>query len=146
MTLPTANIAAFRQRVNDFYISKGLSFAREREKLLPVADASAMLFDINEPLIELLSQLEPYGNGNSQPIFLSENTLVKMVRRMGAEGQHVRLHVDDGRSSLELVAFSAPEHFFVEPGVRVKIWYQPEINEWQGRRSVQGRLLHLELE
>ena len=146
VTLPTANIAAFRQRVNDFYISKGLSFAREREKLLPVADASAMLFDINEPLIELLSQLEPYGNGNSQPIFLSENTLVKMVRRMGAEGQHVRMHVDDGRSSLELVAFSAPEHFFVEPGVRVKIWYQPEINEWQGRRSVQGRLLHLELE
>lgn len=146
VTLPTANIAAFRQRVNDFYISKELSFAQEREKLLPVADVSAMLVDIDEPLIELLSQLEPYGNGNSQPIFLSENTLVKMVRRMGAEGQHVRLHVDDGRSSLELVAFSAPEHFFVEPGVRVKIWYQPEINEWQGRRSVQGRLLHLELE
>jgi len=64
---------------------------------------------------------------------------------MGAEGQHVKLELGDRHSvSVQFLAFSAPPHFFVEPGERVTIWFQPMLNEWQGRRSVEGRLMHLE--
>jgi hypothetical protein len=45
---------------------------------------------------------------------------------------------------MQFLAFSAPQHFFVEPGEYVTIWYQPTVNEWMGRRTVEGRLLHLE--
>jgi hypothetical protein len=45
-----------------------------------------------------------------------------------------------------MLAFSAPDHFFVEPGEKVTVWYTVDINEWQGRRSVEGRLLHLDVE
>lgn len=67
------------------------------------------------------------------------------VRRMGADSQHVKLTLkNDTGDSIDMLAFSAPEHFFVEPGAVIDVWYQPDINEWQGRRSVEGRLLHLE--
>ena len=146
VTLPTANIVAFRERVNAFYREKQLQLAVERAKLLPSADVTASFDAVTEGLIELINTLEPFGSGNPQPIIRSEHLIVRHVRRMGSDGQHVKLELaDTAGQALSMLAFSAPEHFFVEPGVRVTVWYQPDINEWQGRRSVEGRLLHLEL-
>jgi len=92
-----------------------------------------------------MSTLEPFGSGNPAPILCSRSVVVLYVRRMGADGQHVKLTVDDRQTKLEMLAFNAPEHFFAEIGSSVHVWYQPDINEWQGRRSVEGRLLHVEL-
>ncbi len=144
VTLPTANIPAFRARVNEFYASQKL--VDQAKLLLPQADVSIELFEhINEQLIEELAQLEPFGNGNPEPVLHTENLLVTNQRRMGAEAQHVKLELQDSTGkAMQFLAFSAPEHFFVEPGEYVTIWFQPTINEWMGRRTVEGRLLHLE--
>lgn len=142
VTLPTANIQAFRERVNKFYRDQNL--LDQADLLLPRADATTTLDEISEALIEQLATLEPFGNGNAQPVLRSENLLVLHQRRMGADGQHVKLTLQDSAIKLDMLAFNAPEHFFAEPGDWVTVWYQPDINEWQGRRSVEGRLLHLE--
>jgi single-stranded-DNA-specific exonuclease len=144
VTMPTANIPAFRARVNEFYTSQKLF--DQAKLLLPKADISVeQLEAVSEELIEQLAQLEPFGNGNPEPVLHAENVLVTNQRRMGAEAQHVKLEVQDrGGTSMQVLAFSAPAHFFVEPGEYVTIWFQPIINEWQGRRSIEGRLLHLE--
>lgn len=145
LTLPTRNIPAFRQRVNEFY--RSLSLFNQPALLLPKADVTILsLADINEGLLEQLALMEPFGNGNPEPVFKGENLLVTNQRRMGSEAQHIKLELKDSQgSTLQMLAFSAPEHFFVEPGERVSVWFQPTINEWQGRRSVEGRLLHLEV-
>lgn len=143
VTMPTANIAAFRQRVNEFYRAQKLF--NQQQLLLPKADTIAVLGDVTEQLVSLIATLEPFGNGNMQPVLKSENVLVITQRRMGADAQHVKLEVrDQAGGRLQLLAFNAQKHFFAEPGEYVTIWYQPDINEWQGRRSVEGRLLHLE--
>lgn len=144
VTLPTKNIAAFRDRVNEFYVSQKL--LNQGLLLLPKADISVPSIDIvSESLIDQLAQLEPFGSGNPEPILHAENLLVINQRRMGAEAQHLKLELQDGnRKAMQFLAFSAPEHFFVEPGEYVSVWFQPIVNEWQGRRSVEGRLLHLE--
>ena len=143
VTLPVENIAAFRRRVNEFY--RELKLREQTALLLPQADTTAQLAHITEDLIAQIATLEPFGSGNPQPIIKSENLLVTNVRRMGAEGQHVKLELQDDTVRLQMLAFSAPDHFFVEPGEYVTAWYQPDINEWNGRRSVEGRLLHLEI-
>lgn len=143
VTLPTKNIPAFRERVNQFYRDQKLF--NQPDLLLPKADVAASFGDVTEGLIEQISTLEPFGNGNPQPILKTENALVTNQRRMGANAQHVKLTLQDAEgATLALLAFSAPEHFFVEPGDRVDVWYQPDINEWNGWRTVEGRLLHLE--
>ena len=144
VTLPTKNIPLFRERVNEFYRTKNL-FNQEM-LLLPKEDvAVTALGEIHEKLLVDLAALEPFGNGNPEPVLKAEGLLVVNQRRMGAEGQHIKLELQDttGRR-LQFLAFNAPEHFFVEPGEYVTIWFQPTLNEWQGRRSVEGRLLHLE--
>ena len=143
VTLPTASIPEFRKRVNEFYRIKKLS--NQKSLLLPREDAVASLAHVSEELVSSIATLEPFGNGNPEPILSSQNLRVFYRRRMGAEEQHIKLGLQDidGRK-LYVIAFTAPEHFFVDTGERVTIWYKPTINEWQGRRSVEGYLLRLE--
>lgn len=145
VSLPTANIAAFRQRVNEYY--RSLNLTNQVALLLPRADIVVDdLSEVDELLVEQLALLEPFGSGNLQPVLQINNVRVINVRRMGAESQHVKLEVRDiaGRS-VQLLAFSAPNEWFVQPGQSVNVWFQPTLNVWQGRRSVEGRLLHLEI-
>ncbi len=144
VTLPSANIEAFRKRVNEFYASQKLE--HQQALLLPRADTEAEFSEVTEALVNHIAQLEPFGNGNPQPILKTNDVTVMSFRRMGAEGQHVKLELRSHEGTvLQLLAFNAPEHFFVEPGTHIAIWYQPDINEWNGRRTVEGRLLHLEV-
>jgi single-stranded-DNA-specific exonuclease len=144
VTLPTANIAAFRQRVNEFYRTKKLF--NQTQLLLPKEDVSIdSLGDIGETFITHLEQLEPFGSGNPEPVIKAEGLIVVNMRRMGADAQHVKLELQDSaNNTMHFLAFNAPGYFFVEPGEYVTVWFQPGVNEWMGRRSVEGRLLHLE--
>lgn len=144
VTLPTENIDAFRRRVNEFYRSQKLF--NQAALLLPKADVTiADLSEVNETLLDQLKSLEPFGNANPEPVLKIENILVVGTRKMGADAQHIKLELQDAQNSrMQFLAFNAPDHFFVEPGESVTIWFQPTLNEWQGRRSVEGRLLHLE--
>lgn len=143
VTLPVVNIPAFRKRVNDFY--KDAKLKNQADLLLPKSDVDARLSELSESLVADISKLEPFGSGNSQPILRSSQVKVSNLRRMGQDAQHVKLTVTEDGSSIEMLAFGAPEHFFQEPGTIVSVWYQVDINEWNGRRSVEGRLLHLEV-
>lgn len=145
VTLPTKNIPLFRRRVNEFYRTKNLF--NQEALLLPREDVVVPLFaEVHEGLLAELAWLEPFGNGNPEPVLKARDVLVMNVRRMGADAQHVKLELrDEAGNSLQFLAFNAPEHFFVEPGEYVTVWFQPTLNEWQGRRNVEGRLLHLEI-
>ena len=143
VTMPTANVELFRKRVNEFY--KELKLVEQAKLLLPSADVDAALHEVTAELIDTLSQLEPFGSGNPQPILRTAEVLVIGVRRMGDNGQHVKLSTKDATGlKIDLLAFNAADYFFVEVGATINVWYSPEINEWQGRRSVEGKLLHLE--
>lgn len=143
VTLPTKNIAKFRDSVNEFYES--LNLKNQLEKLLPKADVTiADLSEVTEELVGKLAQLEPFGNGNPEPVLQLNEVLVTNVRCMGADNQHVKIQVQDVNSKrIELLAFNADKSWFIEPGERINIWFEPNINEWNGNRSVEGRLLHL---
>lgn len=142
VTLPTENIPAFRKRVNDFYRQQKLQ--NQEALLLPQADVEAVFQDLIEELVDDLKRLEPFGHGNPQPILKSTDVTVKHQRRMGAENQHVKLTLELDGQAIDMIAFSAPDHFFVEPGEKISVWYTIDINEWNGRRSVEGQILHIE--
>jgi len=144
VTLPTKNIPAFRERVNQFF--KDQKLRDQAVLLLPRADTDAEIVELTEELVDALATLEPFGHGNPQPVLKSTELLVMDQRKMGDSSQHVKLTLKNQLGqSIQMLAFSAPDHFFVEPGEKVTVWYTVDINEWQGRRSVEGRLLHLEL-
>lgn len=143
VTLKTTKISEFRLSVNEYY--KSLKLSDQKAHLLPKADITLSNFDdIDEDLVEQIAQLEPFGDSNTQPIFLIENLSVENVRKMGDQNQHIKLTLTDLQGdSLQGLAFGAPEHFFVGVGEIVNIWCTLDINEWMGNRSVEGRLLEV---
>ena len=145
VTLETAQIPAFRRRVNEFYDS--LNLTDQVRFLQPSADVEIKDFtEITEELVEQIARMEPFGNGNPEPILKIAHAVVAGVRRMGANGQHVKIALRDAsEKTLQVLAFNAPEMFFREPGDEIAAWFQPNINEWNGVRTVEGRLLHVEL-
>ena len=142
VTLETEKIGDFRRRVNEFYDS--LQLQNQERYLLPRADVKVDDFsEIDEELVENLAKMEPFGNGNPEPVLKITRASVLSVRRMGADGQHVKLALRDKNGKvLQMLAFNAPEEFFREPGDEVAAWFQPTVNEWQGVRTVEGKLLH----
>lgn len=145
VTLEAVKITDFRRSVNEHYRALRLDEQDQLKHLAPKLDVSCTAFTyIDEALLEMLQLLEPYGNGNPEPIFHFQNMTVVHRREMGAQGQHVKLQIEDERGDRRaFIAFSAPEHFYVSAGNGVDVWCHLMVNEWQGRRSIEGRLLEI---
>lgn len=144
VTLLTQDIAKFRDRINEFYKSQNLD-ANQSDLLLPKADTTAEFSELTEDIVKLISQLEPFGQGNPQPILKTEGLLVIGAKKMGDNSQHIKLELKDKNGQkMQFLAFSAPDHFFVEIGAKINVLYLVDINEWQGSCSVEGKILYLE--
>lgn len=144
VTLKTKHIVKFREAVNEFYASQNIE--NQERHLAPKADVTLGSFEwIDEELIALIATLEPFGNGNPEPIFCFEKVKVVGERLMGDKKQHIKLQLEDNKGNLlQFLAFSAPEHFFGLIGEEIRVWCKLVINEWRGVRSVEGRILGIE--
>lgn len=145
VTLQTKNIAAWRDAMGAHY--RSLKLENQLRFMEPVADVTLddfTLWEVDE--IQELDALEPYGMGNPQPIAAVGPLTVMTRRTMGAENQHVKYGLADRHGQRrEFVAFNAADKFTTEPGETVRIWAEPSINEWRGRRAAEGRLLKMEI-
>ena len=137
-------IEKFRTAVNEYYRSLNLE---NQERFLGVREDLTVdeFEELTLELIEELGKLEPYGEGNGEPIFLLPEVRVVDVARLGADGKHLRLTVWDKQGkSLKLMQFFAPEeNLKVQPGAVANVWMTLAENEFRGIRSVEGRILKL---
>ncbi len=104
---------------------------------LPV-DAETSLADLDFALVGKLAELEPCGYANPQPTFASRGLEVISARLVGAEGKHLKLTVREPRSrvAVDAIAFRLGEWYGNLPA-RVDLAYALEINEYNGRKSLQ---------
>ena len=109
---------------------------------LPV-DCEVDLSRISMDLLVELEVMEPTGHGNPQATFLTRDLHVRHCRRVGAEGQHLKLRLaGNGGSPIDAIGFGLGDWALQMPP-RIDCVYHPEINEWNGRRSLQMRLLDI---
>jgi single-stranded-DNA-specific exonuclease len=121
----------------------------EREGLRPTLwiDAEVILDELNWAAREQLARLEPTGYQNPTPRLLARNVRVRDVRTVGG-GKHLRLVLDRDPHSpvIDGVAFSQGEWAQrLQVDDRIDIVFQLEVNEWQGRQSLQLNIQDLRL-
>jgi single-stranded-DNA-specific exonuclease len=107
--------------------------------LLPTLDIDAEVDanQVSETLWEELQMLEPTGYTNGAPVFMMRNAYILEYRLVGKESRHIKFKVARaGRPPLDAIGFGLGEWAEYLPG-HVDIAYQLEINEWNGRRSLQ---------
>lgn len=134
----------FRRQMNEYYRSLKL---KDQERFLEVKEDLVVrdLKDLSLELIGELAQLEPFAEGNSEPVFLLPEVRVTEVARLGADGEHLRMVVEDDKGeSLKLMQFFASkENLGIQPGGRADVWMTLTENEFRGIRSVEGRVLRV---
>ncbi|MAU09276.1 MAG: single-stranded-DNA-specific exonuclease RecJ [Anaerolineaceae bacterium] len=111
-------------------------------ELLPelAIDMELSMRQLSMALIEELSVLEPTGNGNEQPIFLTRNVRVVESRTVGADGQHLKLRVAaDNEPPIDCIGFRLG-HWNDNMPDYLDVAYCLEVNEWHGRRNLQLNL------
>lgn len=145
VTLKSDKIDVWRQAMTTYH--KSLKLGDQLRYLLPNADVILEGFgNLHEQLISDIAKLEPYGNGNPAPIFRVGPVEVIGRRTMGDHGQHVKYTLLDSQGgTLQTIAFHKSDEFTAEIGEKVAVWIELTLNEWQGRRTVEGRLLRMEM-
>nr|MBN1229518.1 single-stranded-DNA-specific exonuclease RecJ [Anaerolineae bacterium] len=105
-------------------------------------DHELALSEATMDLIDSLSALEPTGEANPQPVFMTRNMRITSRAQVGAEGKHLKLRLFDGEGELDAIAFRWGDFLDNLPDI-VDVAYHLEINEWNGRRSIQINVLDI---
>ena len=137
VTLQPAQVDLFRARLNEL-----ARLALKPEQLEPSLklDAEVAGSDLTVDLVEQLAALAPTGQGNPPVQWMIRGlTHRQPPQRMGRENQHVKWRLTDGQAALEAVWWNGGEA--PAPAGRFDLAFIPTLNDYQGRRSVQLRVL-----
>jgi single-stranded-DNA-specific exonuclease len=122
------------------------AFEAEAERLLAGSDlvprleidAEVRPADVTRELALELKRLEPFGAGNPEPVLLMRGMTVAQ-RRVVGEG-HLRLRLSRDGFTFSAIAFRMAARETAGP---VDVAFFPELNEWNGRSSLQLRVKDL---
>ena len=131
-TVRNENLALFQERLTEVAVRRldGLDLKPSIE-----VDAELQLQDVDWALLGHLEKLEPTGQANSTPVFMSRDVQVYSHRAVG-DGSHLKLDVGDGRCKFGCIAFRQGDWAATLPQ-RVDLVYTLGVNEWNGRRDIQ---------
>ena len=143
LSMPKENLSVFRDR-----IKTNCSLTDEDLTRKILIDVPMPLSYVTEELIKQLSLLEPFGTGNPSPVFADKSLEIISVKEMGKTGDMCRMRVKDTSGKMyDLVMFSGymdlrdevirAKGLFEPVGMIIDIIYYPDINEYNGRRSIQ---------
>ncbi|NMB48275.1 single-stranded-DNA-specific exonuclease RecJ [Candidatus Kuenenbacteria bacterium] len=100
-------------------------------------------------IIDALEKFEPFGEGNREPLFITKNLRVEEINTMGTMGQHLRFALSDTNTKLtrKFVGFGLSGEWIekIKVGDRVDVVYEFGVNEWNGNRELQFKIVDLKL-
>jgi single-stranded-DNA-specific exonuclease len=101
------------------------------------ADMEVSLSQLNFDLLNHLAYFEPTGYGNPNAIFASRDVKVKSSRAVGSEGRHLKLALEnEAGTTYDAIGFRMGSLQANLPA-RVDVMYSFEVNEYNGRSSLQ---------
>ena len=146
LTMDIHNLEEFRSRINE--IACRMLSENDFKPVLEIS-TDLDLKKVTTKFWKILTQFEPFGPENSQPVFVSRDVKIQGVPTIVGNG-HLKMRVkQNGSAVFDAIGFNM--HDF-EPLLRnykedtVDIAYMLEENHWNGRRTIQMRLKDIHLE
>ena len=135
LSIEEENIEKFRRQLNE-------NCALTEEDLQPkiVIDVPMPVSYITKELVEQISLLEPFGKGNTKPIFAQKGLRVLDSSIIGKNKNVVKLKLLDPQGvTMEGIYFGEAKDFvnFIREKNSISVTYYPEINRFRGRESLQ---------
>jgi single-stranded-DNA-specific exonuclease len=135
MTLNMNDVDELRQRLNTF-ASEQLT----EEDFIPTmeVDLECTVKNVTLEVIEQMKMLAPYGVGNPKPYVMISDANAEGIRKIGGNGNHLKLTLSENDSSLDTVGFgfgSVYDH--LSKDAKVCVLGELSINEWNNIRKPQ---------
>lgn len=136
LSLKEENVDAFRRKLNKLC-------TLTREELTPkiTIDVPMPLSYLSKELTNQLSVLEPFGKGNTKPLFAQKGLRVLNLRILGKNQNVAKMKLlDPAGVSVDAVYFGQALEFeaYVRQKETLSVTYYPEINVYQGRETLQA--------
>lgn len=135
LSMEEKNVELFRRRLND-------NCTLTEQDLIPkiMIDVPMPISYLSKKLTEQLKVLEPFGKGNSKPLFAQKNLWAVGIRVLGRNRNVAKmLLIDENGIKMDAVYFGEAQEFvdFVQAHDTISVTYYPEINVFQGRENLQ---------
>lgn len=135
-TIKTAQIEAFKTALEKS--SLGLVTAEHMTRNINI-DCELPFKAISLGLIYEIEKLSPFGVGNPEPVFVSNNVRVDGLKLVGKDKNHLKLELSQNGKSF-------PAIFFASVGVNIKendnvdVAYNASVNIWNDRKTLQLKI------
>lgn len=119
----------------------------EPRSLVPeiIIDAQLSFAAIRPPFFNVLDQMQPFGPGNSQPVFIARNVIDKGYSRIVKE-QHIRFSLFQDGIPMDGIGFGLAHKFpLLSAKEPLDIVFTLEENEWNNQKSLQLRVIDFAL-
>ena len=152
LSLPVENIEELRKRLNE-------NCSLSEADFVPVLhlDMALPFSAVDEDLIYEFSLLEPFGNGNTKPVFANRNVKLLSGRILGKNKNCGKYRVsDDSGKVYEMMYFGDMDGFheflkssfgdgavddlyngYTDGSMMIKTAYYPNINSYMGKNTIQ---------
>ena len=136
ITLKNSDIERFSEKLEEVAEDAHI------EEILPEIqiDAKISISNINKEMVESLSELEPFGEGNKMPVFAFKNLKIDSIRAL-TEGKHLKLTLKEGNTIVNAIGFNMgnlAEDYRI--GDKIDVAGTLEINSFNGVESIQINL------
>ena len=106
-------------------------------KPLVKIDAQASLGQVNQELYQQLESLQPWGIGNSTPVFWTPNVKIIEQRAIGKTQNHLKLTLQETNSGISIKALAWRWGEYCPLPQHVDLAYKLKENHWQGNTSIE---------
>lgn len=156
LSLPKENVGKFREMLN-----KNCTLTEEEMKEKVTIDMEMPFGCVTEGLVKELELLEPFGKGNTKPVFAARAVTLLGARILGKNRNVLKLQVQDVNGyRIEAMLFHHADDFLgkleeqygkteVEAllkgrgrQIRISMTYYPDINEYMGKKTPQIVVTH----
>ena len=93
---------------------------------------------------KMTQQLAPFGQGNPVPVFLAKDVEVLEAHLVGNGGHHLKMKLRTGKTVWQAIGFDLGGQSVVT-GRRVDVVYNPQLNRWNGKESMELNIIDFRL-
>ena len=156
LSLPKENVGKFREMLN-----KNCTLTEEEMKEKVTIDMEMPFGCVTEGLVKELELLEPFGKGNTKPVFAARDVTLLGARILGKNRNVLKLQVQDVNGCrIEAMLFHHADDFLSKleeqygktevdallkgrgRQIRISMTYYPDINEYMGKKTPQIVVTH----
>lgn len=135
LSVEEENVDLLRRRLNE-----NCTLTEEDLRPKVTIDVPMPISYITKNLVEEISLLEPFGKGNTKPLFAQKNLRVLESRILGKNRNVAKLRLMDETSAvIDGMYFGEAEEFiqFAKNRETISVTYYPEINRYMGKENLQ---------